>query len=183
MGGFRATALRLLACFSCPYLVLAQKDSRAHRSIRLRRKKDLNHLNLELLGNITRASGYHKYYISENVWFKGIHLLWRRKKSSMRFYIYITYTNTEWLKRRVPSKVKLSRNRPLRPLGLGDVRTIGSQLTARYWLLVAALTVQFVPHRKHTHKVKLSCNRPLRPIGLWDVKVPTLSRQSAHRWR
>jgi hypothetical protein len=27
---------------------------------------------------------------------------------------------------------------------------IGSQLTARYWLLVAVLTVQFVPHRKHT---------------------------------
>jgi hypothetical protein len=26
----------------------------------------------------------------------------------------------------------------------------GSQLTARYWLLVAVLTVQFVPHRKHT---------------------------------
>jgi hypothetical protein len=24
------------------------------------------------------------------------------------------------------------------------------QLTARYWLLVAVLTVQFVPHRKHT---------------------------------
>jgi hypothetical protein len=22
-----------------------------------------------------------------------------------------------------------------------------------------------------------------RPIGLWDVKDPTLSRQSAHRWR
>jgi hypothetical protein len=30
------------------------------------------------------------------------------------------------------------------------VYTIGSQLTARYWLLVAVLTVQFVPHRKHT---------------------------------
>jgi hypothetical protein len=28
--------------------------------------------------------------------------------------------------------------------------TIGSQLTARYWLLVAVLTVQFVLHRKHT---------------------------------
>jgi hypothetical protein len=27
------------------------------------------------------------------------------------------------------------------------------------------------------------CNRPWRPIGLWDVKDPTLSRQSAHRWR
>jgi hypothetical protein len=26
-------------------------------------------------------------------------------------------------------------------------------------------------------------NRPWRPIGLWDVKDPTLSRQSAHRWR
>jgi hypothetical protein len=25
-----------------------------------------------------------------------------------------------------------------------------SRLTARYWLLVAVLTVQFVPHRKHT---------------------------------
>jgi hypothetical protein len=24
--------------------------------------------------------------------------------------------------------------------------TIGSQLTARYWLLVAVLTVQFIPH-------------------------------------
>jgi hypothetical protein len=32
-------------------------------------------------------------------------------------------------------------------------------------------------------KVKLSRNRPWRPIGLWDVKDPTLSRQSAHRWR
>jgi hypothetical protein len=30
------------------------------------------------------------------------------------------------------------------------VKTIGAQLTARYWLLVAVLTVQFVPHRKHT---------------------------------
>jgi myosin heavy subunit len=28
--------------------------------------------------------------------------------------------------------------------------TIGSQLTARYWIRVAVLTVQFVPHRKHT---------------------------------
>jgi hypothetical protein len=27
---------------------------------------------------------------------------------------------------------------------------IGSQLTARYWPLVAVLTVQFVPDRKHT---------------------------------
>jgi hypothetical protein len=26
-------------------------------------------------------------------------------------------------------------------------------------------------------------NRPWRPIGLGDVKDPTLSRQSAHRWR
>jgi hypothetical protein len=26
-------------------------------------------------------------------------------------------------------------------------------------------------------------NRPWKPIGLWDVKDPTLSRQSAHRWR
>jgi hypothetical protein len=30
------------------------------------------------------------------------------------------------------------------------VRKLVSQLTARYWLLVAVLTVQFVPHRKHT---------------------------------
>jgi hypothetical protein len=28
-----------------------------------------------------------------------------------------------------------------------------------------------------------SRNRPWRPIGLRDVKDPTLSRQSAHRWR
>jgi hypothetical protein len=27
------------------------------------------------------------------------------------------------------------------------------------------------------------CKRPWRPIGLWDVESPTLSRQSAHRWR
>jgi hypothetical protein len=27
---------------------------------------------------------------------------------------------------------------------------IGSQLTARYWLLVAVLRVKFVTHRKHT---------------------------------
>jgi hypothetical protein len=27
------------------------------------------------------------------------------------------------------------------------------------------------------------CNRPWRPIRFWDVEVPTLSRQSAHRWR
>jgi hypothetical protein len=26
-------------------------------------------------------------------------------------------------------------------------------------------------------------NRPWRPIWLWDVEGPTLSRQSAHRWR
>jgi hypothetical protein len=26
-------------------------------------------------------------------------------------------------------------------------------------------------------------NRPWRPIGLWNVGDPTLSRQSAHRWR
>jgi hypothetical protein len=26
-------------------------------------------------------------------------------------------------------------------------------------------------------------NRPWRPVGLWDVKVPTFSRQSAHRWQ
>jgi hypothetical protein len=29
-------------------------------------------------------------------------------------------------------------------------KVIGSQLTTRYWLLGAILTVQFVPHRKHT---------------------------------
>jgi hypothetical protein len=29
-------------------------------------------------------------------------------------------------------------------------KAVGSQLTAKYWLLVAVLTVQFVPHRKHT---------------------------------
>jgi hypothetical protein len=34
--------------------------------------------------------------------------------------------------------------------GFHTVQTIGSQLTARYWLLVAVHTVQFVPHRKHT---------------------------------
>jgi hypothetical protein len=38
----------------------------------------------------------------------------------------------------------------VRPRGSHIVWTIGSQLTARYWLLVAVLTVQFVPHRKHT---------------------------------
>jgi hypothetical protein len=27
------------------------------------------------------------------------------------------------------------------------------------------------------------CSKPCRPIGLWDAKDPTLSRQSAHRWR
>jgi hypothetical protein len=34
-------------------------------------------------------------------------------------------------------------------------------------------------------KVKPSypCNRQWRTIGLWDVKNPTLSTQSAHRWR
>jgi hypothetical protein len=32
-------------------------------------------------------------------------------------------------------------------------------------------------------KIKLSRNRPWRPIGLRDVKDPTLSRQSAYRWR
>jgi hypothetical protein len=26
-------------------------------------------------------------------------------------------------------------------------------------------------------------NRPWRPLGLWDVKHPTLSTQSAQRWR
>jgi hypothetical protein len=26
-------------------------------------------------------------------------------------------------------------------------------------------------------------NRLWRPMGLWDAKDPTLSRQSAHRWR
>jgi hypothetical protein len=35
----------------------------------------------------------------------------------------------------------------------------------------------------HFVNAKLSRNRPWRPIGLWDVKDPTLSRQSAHRWR
>jgi hypothetical protein len=33
------------------------------------------------------------------------------------------------------------------------------------------------------HKQSYSCKRPWRPIGSWDVKDPTLSRQSAHRWR
>jgi hypothetical protein len=32
-------------------------------------------------------------------------------------------------------------------------------------------------------KASYPCNRPWRPIGLWDVEGPTLSRQSAHRWR
>jgi hypothetical protein len=32
-------------------------------------------------------------------------------------------------------------------------------------------------------KRKVSKANPWRPIGLWDVKDPTLSRQSAHRWR
>jgi hypothetical protein len=27
------------------------------------------------------------------------------------------------------------------------------------------------------------CDRPWRPIGVWDLRVPTFSRQSAHRWR
>jgi hypothetical protein len=31
-----------------------------------------------------------------------------------------------------------------------DSRLTVNCLTARYWLLVAVLTVQFVPHRKHT---------------------------------
>jgi hypothetical protein len=26
-------------------------------------------------------------------------------------------------------------------------------------------------------------SRPWRPIRLWDVEAPTVSRQSAHRWR
>jgi hypothetical protein len=39
---------------------------------------------------------------------------------------------------------------------------------------------------QEAHSVSIkSCprNRPLRPIGLWYVEDPTLSRQSAHRWR
>jgi hypothetical protein len=33
------------------------------------------------------------------------------------------------------------------------------------------------------HPKSYPCNRPWRLIGLWDVEVPTVSRQSAHRWR
>jgi hypothetical protein len=32
-------------------------------------------------------------------------------------------------------------------------------------------------------KYSYPCNRPWWPIGLWHVEAPTLSRQSAHRWR
>jgi hypothetical protein len=52
----------------------------------------------------------------------------------------------------VSIKQSYPRNRPWRPIGLWDVKVptlFGSQLTARYWLLVAVFTVQFIPHRKH----------------------------------
>jgi hypothetical protein len=32
-------------------------------------------------------------------------------------------------------------------------------------------------------KKSYPCTRPWRPIGLCDVEGPTVSRQSAHRWR
>jgi hypothetical protein len=37
----------------------------------------------------------------------------------------------------------------------------------------------------HSVSIKYSypSNRHWRPIGLWDVKDPTLSKESAHRWR
>jgi hypothetical protein len=31
--------------------------------------------------------------------------------------------------------------------------------------------------------VTLLSNRPWKSIGLWDVKIPTCSKQSAHRWQ
>jgi hypothetical protein len=70
---------------------------------------------------------------------------------------HIPYSN-EMNKTHDKKKVEQSypRNRPWKPIGLQDVKdsTLSRQsahkLTARYRLLIAVLTVQFVPHRKHT---------------------------------
>jgi hypothetical protein len=53
------------------------------------------------------------------------------------------------------------------------------RLSKRTWLSPAWMFWWFASQLK----VKLSRNRPWRPIGLWDIEDPTLSRQSAHRWR
>jgi hypothetical protein len=64
---------------------------------------------------------------------------------------------------------------------------VGLKLNGTHQLLTYADDVNLLGDNidtiKKNSKVKLSRNRPWRPIGLQDVKDPTLSRQSAHRWR
>jgi hypothetical protein len=68
--------------------------------------------------------------------------------------------------------------------------------TRRHVLEDRALNTEIVSFKRacfssiiysYVHKIKekqsFPCNRPWRPIGLLYVEDPTLSRQSAHRWR
>jgi hypothetical protein len=45
------------------------------------------------------------------------------------------------------------------------------------------LSLMWLLYLINKSKKKVSRNRPWKLIELWDVKDPTLSRQSAHRWR
>jgi hypothetical protein len=75
------------------------------------------------------------------------------------------------------------------------LRVQGTVLKLRASLCYIWSTAQIILHGKKygavilkskVKKVKIKsypCNRPWRPTRQWDVKDPTLSRQSAQRWR
>jgi hypothetical protein len=56
--------------------------------------------------------------------------------------------------------------------------------TPRRFLFNFLLPELCVYNSSYAQSVKsYSSNKPLRPTSLWDIEDPTLSRQSAHRWR
>jgi hypothetical protein len=62
--------------------------------------------------------------------------------------------------------------------------THSSQLNTIKYNRIKNLRCVVHSYNKKNKKIKsYPRNRPWRPVGLWDVKDPTLSRQSAHRWR
>jgi hypothetical protein len=63
-----------------------------------------------------------------------------------------------------------------------DIRFSGWDLTRRFRNTNLQHYLQTRLHGKRKRQ-SYPYNRPRRHIGLWDVDAPTLSRQSAHRWR
>jgi hypothetical protein len=85
-------------------------------------------------------------------------------------------------------------NQPAHPNKLQTYRSRPLQYFIMYgWLNCLIASIMASQHAttilkgrvisKSKKVMRYPCNRPWRPIGLWDVKDPTLSRQSAYRWR